>query len=52
VLALLDLQQPLAIKIIASQYGIGVVLKRGGNLGAYHLETLSLAKLNYNIYDR
>ena len=36
----------------ASQYAIGVVLKQEGHPIAYHSETLSKARMNYNIYEK
>jgi hypothetical protein len=52
VLCLPDLQSPFEIETDASQYVIGTVLKQGGHPIAYHLETLSNAKHNYNTYDK
>lgn len=51
VLAFPDLQWPFEIKMDASQYVIGVILKQG-HLVAYHSEALSQTKLNYSIYDK
>jgi hypothetical protein len=36
----------------ASQFSIGGVVKYGGHLVTYHLETFSTTKLNYNTYDK
>jgi hypothetical protein len=47
-----DLVQPFEIESDASQFAIGVVLKQGGHPVAYHSETLSATKLNYNTYDK
>jgi hypothetical protein len=52
VLHLPDLQSPFEIETDASQYVIGTVLKQGGHPIAYHSETLSDAKHNYNTYDK
>jgi hypothetical protein len=52
VLRLLDLVQPFKIESDASQFVIGAVLKHGGHPVAYHSETLSATKLNYNTYDK
>lgn len=53
VLRLPDLWCPFKLRPTdASQYAIGAVLKQGGHPIAYHLETLSDAKLNYSTYDK
>lgn len=52
VLRLPNMNQPFEIEIDASQLAIGVVLKQGGHLVAYHSETLAEAKINYNTYDK
>lgn len=52
VLHLPDLSQPFEIESDASQYAIGAIPKQGGHPIAYHSETLSQAKKNYNTYDK
>jgi hypothetical protein len=52
VLANPNLQQRLEIDTGASQYVLDVVHKQGGHPVVDHLETLSLAKLNHNKYDK
>jgi hypothetical protein len=46
------MNHPFEIETNASQFTIGVVLKQGGHLVAYHSETLTEAKVNYNTYDK
>ena len=52
VLTLPDLQQPFDIETNTSDYAIGAILTRQGNLVAYHSETLSNTVLKYPTYDK
>lgn len=48
ILRLPNMNQPFEMESDASQFTVGVVLKQGGHLVAYHFEALVDGKLMYN----